>query len=132
MRKIKLAKVYYEYDSYHEESVVRHVLEGVPWTEVTDEKFEKLKELVKNKHKVKELRDFNLWLIEDAVAAPDAVLSVDQMISLYDEATASEKRAAEKRRAAEAIRKANKDALDLAKKKKLLEKLQKELGTETT
>lgn len=127
MREIKLVKVYYAYDYTLDERVASSVLEGIPWTEVTEEQFKKVKELVKNKHKIKELHEFNLWLIERVPDLPEEELSLPKMLELYDQVTEAEKRAAEKRRLAKEQAAQKKEESDRKKKLALLEKLKKEL-----
>lgn len=128
MKNVKVVKVHYGYDSELEESVIRSVLEGIPWTEVTEEQFQRLSEAVRNKHKIPSLQNANLWIVEEVVNMPEAPYNVESLLQEYENATVAERRAAEKRKQQEAARKANKEAIDLAKKRKLLEKLQKELG----
>lgn len=127
MREIKLVKVYYADNYTLDEREASSVLEGIPWTEVTEEQFEKVKELVKNKHKIKELHEFNLWLIERVPDLPEEELSLPKMLELYDQVTEAEKRAAEKRRLAKKQAAQKKEESDRKKKLALLEKLKKEL-----
>lgn len=127
MKEIKIVKVHYAYDYSAEESLVSSVLEGIPWTEVTEDQFKKIKELIRNKHKVKELHEFNLWLIEKVTDLPEEELSLTKMLDLYDKATESERRAAEKRKLAKEQAAQKKEESDRKKKLALFEKLKKEL-----
>ena len=126
MVKIKIILVDWNYN-YISEEEFHEFSEGVPWTEVSTQEYERMKELLKYKHYIKEgpFKDKTIILL---TYIEKDQYCFQQFLDKLEEVAKKEIELKNKREEQRKEREKKKEKIALERKKKQLEKLKKELG----
>ena len=134
MRRIKIIKIFeQEHYDYENKDTFRTVADGVDWHEVDDNRYLELARLINfaNQNRYRLKADYILQMIEEVV--PDSVeVHLEKAKALYDQHQEKLHEQKEKEEKVRIKREEKRKSTGIERKRKQLEKLQKELGESDT
>lgn len=132
MRKIKIVKIFnterYDYENTEVNTIVA---EGIDWHEVDDVRFAELHRLITfaNQHRYQMNEDYILQMIEE-ISPMTVEVYLEKAKKLLEELEEKQRKQKEKDEKARLAKNEKRRVTDMERKRKQLEKLQKELSGE--